>query len=713
MMTKGDKQLVQLDLAIEGMTCSSCAKAVEEALKKVEGVENASVNLTRSTAFVEFHPNHVDIDVLKRAVQLAGYDAQLSDQGREHRQHLEEKAHFRLFLTAALLTLPLMGMMLLEMVGWNFPVAPQAFLATVIQFYCGASFYRGSYYALRSLSPNMDVLIMMGTTAAYAFSMAVWLFGWGGHVYFETSAAIITLVLCGRWLESRARRRATSALEMLLERQPQEARVMRDGAFVEIPSNEIVVGDLFQVGPGEAIAVDGEVIQGSSAVDESSLTGEAMPKSKATGSTVFAATINQNGVLVVRATRVGSETVWAGIIKLVDQAQRTKAPVQRLADAAAAVFIPVVVAIALLTLIVWWGFLGQFTAGWMHAVAVLVISCPCALGLAVPTVIAVASGLAAEEGILFREAAALEHAGKLDTIAFDKTGTLTAGRPEVCEVVGGDQVLAIAASLEQQARHPLAMGIIAAAIKRQLRLSPVEDFVSYSGKGIIGKIDGRKYGVCSLAFARELGVKVDIELLKSVERRGYTLCLVFEEDRLLGYLEMADIMRERAKETIDELRALGIKTVLLSGDREQAVKAMASHIGVDQYFAEVFPNGKIACIKKLQESGRVGMVGDGINDAPALAAADVGFAIGAGSDVAIAASDVTLMHSDPLDVVEAVRLSRATLKKVYQNLFFAFVYNVLAIPLAAMGMLNPVVAAGAMAISSLSVVANALLLRRR
>jgi Cu+-exporting ATPase len=565
------------------------------------------------------------------------------------------------------------------------------------------------------------VLIALGTTMAYAYSAVVTVLATGGHVYFETSAAIITLVLMGKLLEARARGRTSAAIEGLIRMQPKSARVERDGALLELPIERMVRGDVFVVRPGEQIPVDGEVLSGESSVSEALLTGESLPVAKAAGARVYAGTINDLGALRCRATGVGADTALAAIIRLVDQAQGSKAPIQRLADVVSGIFVPVVVAIALVTFGLWWALAGDLTAALVSAVAVLVLACPCALGLATPTAIIVGIGRGARAGILVKNAAALERAQRIDTLILDKTGTLTRGQPAVVEVmpvagVSGDELLRVAGALESGSEHPIARAVVARARAAGVGEPPVSGFAATGGKGVSATLDGRVAAGGTPRYLAELGIACDAaarEVLVELERRGRTVAGFALDGRLLGWLGIADTLRPGSAAAVARLRALGIEVRMLTGDHAAAAAPIAREAGVSAFEAALLPADKAARIAALRAAGRVvGMVGDGINDAPALAAADVSFAIGAGSDIAIHAADVTLMKDDIGGVADAIALSRATLGKIRQNLFFAFFYNVLGIPLAALGMLNPIIAGAAMALSSVSVVSNSLLLRR-
>ena len=598
----------------------------------------------------------------------------------------------------------------------------QWLLATPVQFWIGQRFYIGGWHALRSGGANMDVLVALGTSMAYFFSVVVTAFALDQHVYFEASAAIITLVLLGKLMEARAKGKTSEAIEALIRLQPKTARIERNGEVLEVPASSLQVNDIFIVRPGENLPVDGIVVEGTSSINESMLTGESLPVSKQAGAKVFAATLNQQGLLKCRATSVGAHTQLAAIIHLVEEAQGSKAPIQRMADTISGIFVPIVVAISILTFGITGWLTSDFVSALINAVAVLVIACPCALGLATPTAIMVGTGRGAQVGVLVKNAAALEHAEKIQTIIVDKTGTLTEGKPEVTDIVPIESIstqdlLQIAASLEQGSEHPLARAVLDSAQKMQLPLQPIHDFSAITGSGITAHINDMHYLLGSPKFLIQQGIVVDEKQIAALQGEGKTVIGVASaadsNPKMLGYLAIADRLRDTSRKAIERLQAMGIEVVMLTGDNTVTAAAIAKQTGITQYRAEVLPQDKAAEVMKLKASGKfTAMIGDGINDAPALAAADVSFAIGAGSDVAIEAADITLIRNDLMSVADAISLSRATLRKIRQNLFFAFVYNILGIPLAAMGMLNPVIAGAAMAMSSVSVVSNSLLLKR-
>jgi len=711
-----------VELAISGMTCAACATRIEKVLNRLPEVR-AVVNFATERASIEYAPGAVDLDKLIETVRKAGYEAHepLQSQKEDERAEASARADLRHFVIAAVFTAPLVAQMLpmaLGMHDWMLPNWLQFALATPVQFWIGARFYSGSWHALRGGAANMDVLIALGTSAAWAYSTAVTMQGGEGHVYFEASAAIITLVLMGKLLENRARRRASTAIRELIKLQPSLAQVERDGALVEAPVASIRRGEIFVVRAGDSVPVDGEVVEGESSVDESMLTGESRAVEKQSGSRIFAGTMNADGRLRCRATSVGSQTALAAIIRLVEQAQGSKAPIQRLADRISAIFVPVVLVLALATWFGWMWAGAPLADALVNAVAVLVIACPCALGLATPTAIMVGTGRGAHSGVLVRNAAALELAGRIDWLAVDKTGTLTEGRPAVADLLPAEgyteaALLGMAAALEQGSSHPIGLAIRSAAQSRQFALPKIESFRSDAGRGVQAMIDSKPALLGSATYLSEHGVTADMHVAQTLAQNARTVVGLAHGGRLMGWIGLSDQLRASTPGAIARLHAMGIEVAMLTGDSEQTAQEAARKAGIKLIRARMMPADKAHELERQRASGRtVGMVGDGVNDAPALAVADVSFAIGAGTDVAIQTADITLMRSDLIAVADAIDLSRATLAKVRQNLFFAFFYNVLGIPLAALGMLNPVVAGAAMAMSSVSVVSNSLLLRR-
>jgi Cu+-exporting ATPase len=713
-----------IELPITGMTCVACAARVEKTLNRLPGV-SATVNFASEKARIEYPPALQPADLIA-AVRKAGYDAQAPQPGDDAQRQSAQRAAYRhdlrLFALSALLSLPFLALMLSMSGGAHddtwFPPLAQLLLSAPVQFWIGSRFYAGAWHALRGGAANMDVLVALGTSMAWFYSAAVVVAGLDGHLYFEAAVSVITLVFLGKLLEGRARARAAAAIEALVRLQPQTARIERGGTVTEIPVAQLQVGDIYLVRPGEAVPVDGEVIDGHSDVDESLLTGESLPLAKAAGHRVYAGTLNAQGLLRCRATATGSRTALAGIIRLVEQAQGSKAPIQRLADVISGVFVPVVVAIAALTFAGWWLHSGSLATALVPAVAVLVIACPCALGLATPTAIMVGSGAGARAGVLIRNAEALERAGRIDTLVLDKTGTLTRGRPAVTDLwlapdTDAATLLRAAAALEAGSAHPLARALLEHAQQLGIAVAPVQGFNAVAGRGVQAELDGRPARLGAPDFIRAGGLQLPDSAVERLQDQGKTVVGVSHGDHLLGLIAIADPLRDSSRAAVAALKALGIEVIMLTGDNARAAAYIAREAGITRFEAGLLPQDKARILRELQQQGRrTGMVGDGVNDAPALAVAGTGFAIGTGSDVAIHAADVTLMRSDLLSAVDAVLLSRATFRKIRQNLFFAFFYNVLGIPLAAAGLLNPVIAGAAMAFSSVSVVANSLLLRR-
>jgi len=719
-------------LKITGMHCAACASRIEQALRNTEAVAEANVNFATEEAGVIFDEDRLTLHDLFRVVESAGYGVVLpgaEDEERAARERelrtLRRKLWFSLVATALIMA----GMHIIELPLW----ALLAF-ATPVQFWAGSQFYRGAWAALRGRFADMNTLIAVGTSAAYCYSLVVTLapnllarVGAEVHVYYDTSAMIITLILLGRTLEARARGRASEAIRRLLGLQPDTATVIREGEEVELPIAEVTVGDTLLLRPGERVPVDGEILEGESAVDESMVTGESMPVDKRPGDLVVGGTVNQSGAFRFRASRVGAETVLAQIIRLVRESQATKAPIQRLADRVAGIFVPIVIAIAIVTFVVWLVVGPNPTYAVIAAVAVLIIACPCALGLATPTSLLVGTGRGAEIGMLIRSAEALEVAGGIDTIIFDKTGTLTRGQPRVTDIAPApghteEAVLQLAASLERHSEHPLGQTVVRAARERGLTLSEPDQFQAISGMGVRGRVDGSSLLAGTVRLFEESGLALGALKDKSerLSTEGKTVMLVGADGQAIGAIALADVAKDEAAEAVGSLRDLGLEIFMITGDNHRTAQAVAASVGIDRVRAEVRPDQKAEAVKQLQSEGRrVAMVGDGINDAPALAQADIGIAIGGGTDIAIEAGDITLIRDDLRLVPEAIRLSRATLRNIKQNLFFAFFYNSLGIPIAAgvlypllHTLLNPAIAAAAMAFSSVSVVTNALRLKR-
>jgi Cu+-exporting ATPase len=708
------KNLVHTDLQVTGMHCASCSARLEKALNLLVDVV-ASVSIATEKAHIAYNPDTTSLPELIKAIQNTGFDAHpLRDFVAEKQARAAAyQSQQRQFIFSVLLTSPLIGQMLLMFAGIHvmLPGWLQFLLATPVQFWIGARFYAGAWSSLKGGGANMDVLVALGTSAAYLMSCAVVLLGLDQPIYFEASATLITLVQLGKLLEAHAKGKTSSALEALINLQPKTAHVERDGTILEIAAEQMRVDDIFLVHPGESVPVDGVVIAGGSSVDEAMLTGESMPQDKQIDDKVYAATMNGQGLLKCRAQATGSHTQLAAIIRLVEQAQGSKAAIQKLADKISAVFVPVVVIIALATFTVWWMMGSGFSTALINAVAVLVISCPCALGLATPTALVVSTGRAAQAGILIKDAEALEAAHKLTVLLVDKTGTLTTGKPVITDIlpqtgISADELQHAAASLAQGSNHPLSRALTADA-------SPAENIVEFPGMGLRGQIDDKNYLLGSPAFAKQQGISIDAARILLLQQQGKTVIVVGSGNTLLGYIAVADQLRASSKEAVAKLTAMGIRVVMISGDNQATAKAIAAQADINEFRAEVLPQDKASVVESFKSDGQmVGMVGDGINDAPALASANVSFAMRSGSDIAIEAADITLMQSDLMSVADAISLSHATLAKIRQNLFFAFGYNILGIPLAAAGMLNPVIAGAAMAMSSVSVVSNALLLKR-
>ncbi len=714
-----EKPEQRVQLAIEGMTCAACAARIERKLNRVEGV-TATVNYATEQATVTYDPRRVSLDDLIRTVEAAGYGATLPAQAEGTREEAGRQLFLRLAAAAAL-TAPLVALAMippLRFSGWEWLALA---LATPVVLWSGFRFHHAAALNLRHGTATMDTLISIGTLAAWTWSLVALLAFPGAHTYFEVGAVITTLILLGRYLEARARGRSSEAIRRLLELGAKEARVIRNGIEVAVPIEEVEVGDLMVVRPGEKIPTDGEIVEGASAIDQSMLTGEPVPVEVGPDDEVAGATINTHGRLVVRATKVGSETALAQIARLVAEAQAGKAPIQRLADRVSAVFVPIVVAISLGTLAGWLALSGDATAAFTAAVAVLIIACPCALGLATPTALMVGTGRGAQLGILIRGPEILEQTRRITTIVLDKTGTVTEGAMRLADVVPAadvrrDELLRLAGAAEDASEHPIARAIAERAREELGPLPPVERFTSRAGLGIEAVVEGRAVVVGRPLLLDEWGLELPADLGRArdeAEAAGRTVVAVAWDGRVRGLLVVADRIKATSAQAIAELKGLGLTPVLLTGDNERTARAVAAQVGIERVLANVLPEEKVAEIRRLQEAGEVvAMVGDGVNDAPALAQADLGIAIGTGTDVAIEASDITLVSGDLRAAADAIRLARRTLRTIKGNLFWAFAYNVAAIPLAVTGLLNPIVAASAMAASSLFVVSNSLRLRR-
>ena len=722
-----------LSFPVGGMTCSSCAGRVEKALKRVPGVLDANVNLALERADVTVARGAVNVRTLADAVVGAGYEVNLNEEDSEPaqaeaEQHAREHARLRresftLWVSIAL-TVPLVGQMLAHFLGIGFHLPPivELLLATPVQFVIGARFYKAAYKALSAGAGNMDVLVVTGTSAAYAYSCYLFITLGAqaqGHLYFEASAVIITLVLLGKYLESRAKRGTTAAIRQLMDLRPQTARVRIQGADREVPIRAVQQDDIVIVKPGERIPVDGMVLSGASEVDEALITGESLPVAKTVGATVTGGAINGNGLLEIRATHVGADSTLSKIIALIERAQSGKAPVQRLVDRISALFVPAIMLIAAATFTAWLLMGGNFESALIAAVSVLVIACPCALGLATPTAIMTGTGAAARAGILIKDVESLERAHRLDVIVFDKTGTLTEGHPNLVDLhaLDGDDkhMLRMAAAVQQGSEHPLARAILDRAQSGNLALPPVTEFRSVTGRGVAGTVNGARVLVGNTKMLQEYDIDMsaaDESSARAWEAQAKTVVWVAEGKQVLGCLAIADPLRREASDAVHLLDAMHVETVMLSGDAVAVVQEIARQAGVSRFEGGFKPDDKAAFVEKLRQDGRVvGMIGDGINDAPALAASDVGIAMGTGTDVAMETAGITLMRADPRLVAGSIAASRATFRKIKQNLFWAFIYNVIGIPLAAFGMLTPAIAGLAMAMSSVSVVSNSLLLR--
>ena len=722
-----------LSLQIEGMTCASCVARVEKALLNVPGVIAAEVNLATEQAQVRLAAREIDMAAVLRSVERAGYAARPVTEPGAVTEGAAEAASNRHRLpewwpvaVAGVLSAPLLLPMFTALFGlpWMLPGWLQLLLATPVQFWLGARFYRAGWKALRAGAGNMDLLVALGTTAGYGLSVYQLLVH-GEHamhqLYFEASAVVITLVLLGKWLEGRAKRQTTEAIRALQALRPDRARVRRDGTDVDVALGDVRVGDLVVVRPGERVPVDGEVVEGASEIDESMITGESLPVAKHPGDRATGGSVNAEGLLIIRTLAVGAESTLARIVRLVESAQAKKAPIQRLVDRVSAVFVPVVIGIALVTLLGWGLGTGDWEGAILNAVAVLVIACPCALGLATPTAIMAGTGVAARHGVLIKDAEALEVAHGVEVVAFDKTGTLTEGKPELVafEAVDGNDagLLGASAAIQANSEHPLARAVMDAAKRERVGVPMAIEVRAVAGRGMAAVVRQRQLRLGSSRYMQELGVDLTAlearaQALRASGRTVSWLADVGDKPQLIGLLAFADAPKASAAHAVQKLHRLGIRTVMLTGDNQGSADSVGQQLGIVEIRAEVLPEDKAEIVTALKNGGhRVAMVGDGINDAPALAAADVGIAMSTGTDVAMHAAGITLMRGDPALVADAIDISRRTYAKIRQNLFWAFVYNVIGIPLAAFGLLSPVVAAAAMAFSSVSVVTNALMLR--
>lgn len=715
-------------LSISGMTCATCALRVERALSAVPSVARAEVNLATNRGMVEGTAEGLRAADLIAAVRRAGYEAELltGDVERDREIAAAEarrmQAESRRLAVAVVLSVPFLA----PMVGVTLPGWLQLALATPVQFLIGARFYVGAWKAVRARMGNMDLLVALGTSAAYFYSLYLLLArsAWAG-LYFDSAAVVIALVSAGKWLEARAKRSTTEQIKALMSLRPERARVVRGDEEVEIPASAVAVGDVVVVRPGERLPVDGAVIGGHSEVDESLLTGESLPVAKAAGDDVTGGSINGHGLLRIETTAVGNESTLSRIIALIEGAQVRKAPVQHLVDKVAGVFVPVVLAISLAAFLGWWLIAGEFTAGLIAAVSVLVIACPCSLGLATPTALMVGTGVAAKAGILIRDAEALERAHRLDTLVLDKTGTVTEGKPAVTDVIPNGvserELLRLTAAAQAGSEHPLARAVLARARELGSEGSsplPLEDFHSHAGLGLTARVGGRRVLIGNRRLMQQHDIRIadgdsQAARLESLGRTVMWVAALDAQPVWLGLIGVADPIKPEAAAAVSHLDEIGIETVLLTGDNERTAAVVAAKLGIHRVLAGVLPEEKAAEVRRLQGQGKeVGMVGDGVNDAPALAAADVGFAVGTGADIAMQTAGVTLMRGDPRLLGDAIAVSRATYRKIRQGLFWAFIFNVIGLPAAAFGLLNPMIAGAAMALSSVTVVSNALLLRR-
>lgn len=726
------------DFDISGMTCAACANRIEKRVNKMEGVSSASVNFALETIAVEYDSKQVEETDMITAVKKMGYELVPKQDSKEKMDHKEQeiKSQERKFIFSMILTLPLLWTMVAHFEFLSFIYMPEVLmnpwlqlaLATPVQFIVGAQFYKGAFNSLRNKSANMDVLVALGTSAAYFYSLYLsieWVnTGSVGNpeLYFEAAVVIITLIVLGKLFEVRAKGKTSQAIQKLLGLQAKTARVLREGVELELPIEQVIAGDTVIVKPGEKIPVDGKIIEGRSAIDESMITGESLPIDKIVGDGVIGATINKNGSLQIKATKVGKDTALAQIVKVVEEAQGSKAEIQRLADRISGIFVPVVVVIAVVTFFIWYFAVtpGDFRSALIPTISILVIACPCALGLATPTSIMAGSGRAAEMGLLFKGGEHLENTRSVDTVVLDKTGTVTKGEPALTDITvtegfNEDEVLQLIATAENQSEHPLAQAIVQGVKEKGLALLEVVDFEALPGYGIQANVSGKAVLVGTRKLMRERNIAIlDSEAaMEKLEAAGKTAMLIAVDQKLAGVVAVADTVKETSKEAIARMRELGLDVIMLTGDNQRTAEAIASQVDLSHVIAEVLPEQKSDEIKKLQDQGKkVAMVGDGINDAPALAMADIGMAVGTGTDIAIEAADITLMRGDLNSVADAIIMSRKTMRNIKQNLFFAFFYNTVGIPIAAIGLLAPWVAGAAMAFSSVSVVLNALRLQK-
>ena len=728
-----EQQTGKTVLNITGMSCAACSARIEKKLSRMEGVKTAGVNLTTEKATVEYDPTEVQVSDLVGTVKSLGYGAeeekeQSGDREREAREKEVGGLKYSL-IASVILSSPLLLGMIFSMVGLNVPLLHNQYfqlaVATPVQFIIGFRYYRNSYYALRSGGSNMDVLIAMGTSAAYFFSLYNVFFeapAANGHkdLYFEAAATVITLILLGKYLEAVAKGKTSEAIKKLMGLQAKTARVLRNGKEIDIPVVEVRMGDRVIVRPGERIPVDGTIVEGNSSIDESMLTGESIPVEKKPGDPCIGATVNKYGTFTFEASRVGRDTVLAQIVKMVEDAQGSKAPIQKIADKVSGVFVPTVIGIAAVTFLAWLFFTGDLNRSVVSAVSVLVIACPCSLGLATPTAIMVGTGLGAENGILFKGGEHLETAYRLNAVVLDKTGTITKGKPEVTDLVRlgsleEPELLRLAASAEKRSEHPLGVSIFEYGREKAGTIPDPSRFETVPGRGVHSFVEGKEVLLGTRGLFEENGIDVsmNVSVLEELENDGKTAMLMAVDGRTEAVFAVADTIKEHSAEAVQGLRKMGVEVYMITGDNRRTAAAIAEQAGVEHVLAEVLPENKAAEVERLQKEGKVvAMVGDGINDAPALATADIGMAVGTGTDVAMEAADITLMRGDLRTISAAIRLSRRTMRKIRQNLFWAFFYNAIGIPFAALGFLNPMIAGAAMAFSSVSVVTNSLSLKR-
>ena len=745
-----NQAIKSLTLPVEGMTCASCVARVEKALKKVEGIGEVNVNLATEKVTLSYDPSLADVSKFSKVVEDAGYklippavekesDESFEIESASDLQHKESYLKLRKeFIFSAVLSIPIMIVSMLMMTDWFRNVVPLTmdevnkllFLgSTLVIFISGKRFFTSSWKIAKHFSADMNTLVAVGTGTAYVYSTIAVLFpeflnlnNADGHIYFDTAVIIITLILMGKLLEARAKSKTSAAIRKLLGLQPKTARVVRNNQQIDIPIKDVISGDIILVRPGEKIPVDALIIEGYSSIDESMITGESIPVEKTTGAKVIGGTINKNGSLTIKAEAVGKDSVISRIVKLVEEAQGSKAPIQSLADKVASIFVPVVIGIAVVTFLIWYLIAGiPFTAAMLNFIAVMVIACPCALGLATPTAIMVGTGLGASNGIMIKNAESLERLNSVTTVIFDKTGTITIGKPVVTDIIikngtGENELLQTAASLESKSEHPLAAAIVDYASSKNIVLQEVSRFNSLTGSGIEASYNNADVLIGNSALMKERRVDIDRESADEIERlssEGKTPVFISLDKKLSGIIAVADIIRSETKMVVADLKKKNIHSVLLTGDNKKTADAIAKEAGIEQIFSEVMPSDKAEIVKKLQSQGEVvAMVGDGINDSPALAQADVGIAIGTGTDIAIESADITLINGNIKEVLSTLNLSAKTISTIKQNLFWAFIYNVIGIPLAALGLLNPMIAAAAMAMSSVSVVSNSLRLRK-